>query len=131
MNGCRSFNVLDNAATNEGSAGSLMNAGLGLGLGMNVGSQMGVSVGRDMNINPSPIATIPPPLTQSAQYYLAINGQRQGPVDINTVVSWINSGGILPNNLIWKQGMSNWDMIQNLPEFANYFMTCPPPLPNP
>ena len=28
----RSFNVLDNAATNEGSAGGLMNAGLGLGL---------------------------------------------------------------------------------------------------
>ena len=126
----RSFNVLDNAATNEGSAGGLMNAGLGLGLGMNVGTQMGAGVGASMNINHAQQTVIPPPLPQTHQYYIAINGQRQGPIDMNTITSMINNGSLQPNTLIWKPGMPNWDKIQNLPEFSSYFMNCPPPLPN-
>ena len=126
----RSFNVLDNAATNEGSAGGLMNAGLGLGLGMNVGTQMGAGVCASMNINHAQQTVIPPPLPQTHQYYIAINGQRQGPIDMNTITSMINNGSLQPNTLIWKPGMPNWDKIQNLPEFSSYFMNCPPPLPN-
>lgn len=126
----RSFNVLDNAATNEGSAGGLMNAGLGLGLGMNVGGQMAAGVGANMNLNPqSNAAPLPPPLPQSPQYYLAINGQRHGPVDLNGVIALINNGNVQPDTQVWKQGMPNWDKIQNLQEFAGNFM-CPPPLPN-
>lgn len=37
----RSFNVLETAAGNEGSAGSVMGAGLGMGMGMGMGGPMG------------------------------------------------------------------------------------------
>ena len=123
----RSFDVLDTAAGNESAAGGLMNAGLGLGLGMNVGNQM-AGVGANMNVNPS-MQMAPPPLPTATQYYLAINGQSQGPYDANTVAMFINNRNVSAETLAWKQGMSGWEKIQMFPEFANYF-NCPPPIPN-
>lgn len=125
----RSFNVLDTAAGNESAAGGIMNAGLGLGLGMNMGGQMANGVGANFNINPSSPMATPPPLQQVVQYFLAINGQSQGPFDMNTVVSLISNRNISMETLVWKQGMANWDKIQNLQEFSMFF-NCPPPLPN-
>lgn len=117
----RSFNVLDSAASNDGAAGGLMNAGLGLGLGMNVGGQMGVGVGTAM---------MPPPIPQSVMYYLAINGQQQGPFDANTIMNYIVNRVITAETLAWKQGMPSWSKISTLPEFSAVFNACPPPLPN-
>ena len=125
----RSFNVLDNAAVNEGAGGGLMNAGLGLGLGMNIGNQAGANIANNMNVGSQPMGgAVPPPLPQSTQYYIVINGQQLGPVDANTIISHIHNGNVQPDNLVWKQGMANWDKIQTLTEFASYFMA-PPPLP--
>ncbi len=122
----RSFNVLDNAAANEGAAGAVMGAGLGLGMGMNVGSQVGATVAGNVNVNPA--ASMPPPLQTAVQYHLAINGQSQGPYDFNTVVAYIQNGTLMPTSLVWRQGMANWDKIMNLPDFAAYMTATPPPL---
>ena len=122
----RSFNVLDNAAANEGAAGAVMGAGLGLGMGMNVGSQVGATVAGNVNVNPA--ASMPPPLQTAVQYHLAINGQSQGPYDFNKVVAYIQNGTLMPTSLVWRQGMANWDKIMNLPDFAAYMTATPPPL---
>lgn len=119
----RSFDVLDKAAANEGGAGNLMGLGVGLGAGVNVGSQMGGIASQVMNTN-----VAPPPIPQSATYYIAINNQQQGPFDINAISQFINSGQINAETLIWKQGMPSWAKISTLLEFAQLFTTCPPPL---
>lgn len=124
----RSFNVLDNAASNEGAAGGLVGAGLGLGVGMNVGTQAAGTLGANMNVNP--VSATPPPLPQATMYHLALNGQSQGPYDFNVVSALINNGTVSSGTFVWKQGMANWDKIQNVPEFAPFFVSCPPPLPN-
>lgn len=41
----RSFDVLENAAQNEGSSGGIMGAGMGLGMGLNLGGTMGNMMG--------------------------------------------------------------------------------------
>lgn len=123
----RSFDVLDTAAGNENTAGNLMNAGLGLGIGMNAATQMGTNLGNTMNVNPAP--TTPPPLQQSVQYYLAINNQQVGPLDINTVMGYINNGTINATTLAWRQGMQSWAPIKDLPDFAHVFSPRPPALP--
>ena len=41
----RTFNILDKAASNEGGAASIMNAGMGLGMGINIGGIVGGAMG--------------------------------------------------------------------------------------
>ena len=41
----RTFNILDKAASNEGGAASIMNAGMGLGMGLNMGEVVGGVLG--------------------------------------------------------------------------------------
>ena len=123
----RSFDVLENAASNEGMAGGLMGAGLGMGAGMAVGGQM-ASVSSHINTNPAPM---PPPLPVSnVQYYLAINGTQQGPYNMEAIVSAIQSGRVTKDHLAWKTGMPNWAKVATFAEFFSYFNT-PPPIPIP
>lgn len=120
----RSFDVMEKAAANEGSMGTIANMGMGLGMSMNVGNQMGNMMNQNMNTN-----VAPPPLPQTSVLYVAINGQQQGPFDQNTIVSYIQSGQINSETLVWKQGMPSWARISSLLEFAPYFQSCPPPVP--
>lgn len=56
----RSFDVLDKAASNEGTAGNIMGAGMGLGMGFGVGGAVGgVMSGAMQNINPDAVAGKP------------------------------------------------------------------------
>lgn len=125
----RSFNVMENAASNDGIAGGLIGAGLGVGAGLGMGAQA-TSIASHLNTNPTPASVVPPPLpNQNVQYYLAVNGQQQGPFDFNSVVSAIQGKTIEGNTLAWKNGMPSWDKINTFQEFSQYF-SCPPPIPN-
>ena len=119
----RSFDVMQTAAANEGNGG-VVGMGLGLGAGVNMGAQMGNIVQQTLNTN-----LVPPPLPQSVSYYIAVNGQQQGPFDANAILSYIQSGQINTENLVWKPGMTGWAKISTLIEFADSFASCPPPLP--
>lgn len=120
----RSFDVLEKAATNEGPIGSAANMGIGLGMGISAGNQVGSMMGQNINTN-----AVPPPLPQVSTYFIAVNGQQQGPFDINTIASYIQTGQINSETLVWKQGMSTWTRISSLLEFAHMFQVCPPPVP--
>lgn len=117
----RSFNVLDSAAENEG--GGLIGAAVGIGAGVGVGTQIGAMVKEHINTNPTT-----PPL-QTAQYYIGVNGQQQGPFDFDSVRNLITTHQIDENVLIWKRGMTNWSRIGNVAEFNDVLNNCPPPLP--
>ena len=123
----RSFDVLESAANNEGMAGGLMGAGLGLGAGVAAGGQMS-SIASQMNTNPSSTAVPPPLPNANVLYFVVVNGAQQGPYDLKTIISLIQSGGMVRGQLVWKAGMANWAKIEELPEFASYFMI-PPPIP--
>lgn len=123
----RSFDVLEGAAKNPGGAGIFMGAGLGLGAGAALGGQM-ASVASQMNVNPSPA---PPPVPNAnVQYYLVVNGAQQGPFDMNTIVTAIQSGQVTKDMLVWKAGMANWAPINTVAEFSSFFLA-PPPVPTP
>lgn len=118
----RSFDVMDKAAANEGG-GNFVGLGMGLGAGANLGNQLGAMMTQQTGTQS------PPLLPQASTYYLAINGQQQGPFDANTVASYITNKQITAETLAWKQGMPAWSKISTLPEFATMFAACPPPLP--
>lgn len=120
----RSFDVMDKAAANEGIGGASMGMGMGLGAGVGLGNQMGTMGSQALNTS-----VAPPPLPQATVYYLAINGQQQGPFDVNTVISYINNGQISADTMVWKQGMPSWAKISTQIEFGHLFAACPPPIP--
>lgn len=120
----RSFDVLEKAAENTG--GGTMNAAVGLGAGLNIGSQMGSLAASTFNTQPQPV---PPPLPQ-AQYFLAVNGVQQGVYDIVALQSMLLQGKIDKDALIWKEGMSQWISIGQVPELNIQNDITPPPLPN-
>ena len=118
----RSFDVLGSAASNDsGSMGGIMGAGIGLGIGANMGNQIG-------NVMNTYSASVPPPIPQTAMYYLVLNGGQAGPYDAHTIVESVRNGKISAETLIWKQGMPNWSKISQLSEFSSMF-NCPPPMP--
>lgn len=120
----RTFGVMDKAASNESSAGGLLNAGLGLGAGLGIGNQMGNVASQALNAN-----IAPPPIPQTTMYYVAVNGQQQGPFDSNVIIGYIQNGQITADTLVWKNGMPTWAKISTLVEFSNLFGACPPPIP--
>lgn len=120
----RSFDVMEKAAANEGGMGNIANMGMGLGMGINMGNQMGTMMSQNVNTT-----VVPPPVPQVSTYFVLINGNQVGPCDMNTVLSYISSGQVNNDTLVWKQGMPTWDKISTLPEFINSFQNCPPPPP--
>lgn len=121
----RSFNVMDKAAANEGG-GNFVGLGMGLGAGTNLGNQLGSMMGAQSAIQ-QPVA--PPPIPQPVQFFVAINGQQQGPFDMRSITSYIFSGHITRDTLVWKQGMPSWAQASTVPELSLLFGACPPPLP--
>ncbi|KAK3604177.1 hypothetical protein CHS0354_001985 [Potamilus streckersoni] len=61
----RSFDVLETAAGNEGTAGGVMGAGMGLGMGVGVGNPIGQAMGQMVTPNNIPIINTQSPVNQS------------------------------------------------------------------
>jgi|GEM_PF-2732696 len=47
-------------------------------------------------------------------YYLAVNGQHQGPYN----AAQLREAGVMPSSLVWRQGMSEWKPISDIPELS-------------
>lgn len=124
-------NVLTTAAENLGTMGNvdlgggsgLNAAGLmvGMGIGGAIGNQMG---GMMNNINSTP----PPP--PSVTFHIALNGVQSGPFSIEQLKQLILSGQFTRNHHVWKEGMSSWELANNIPEIAILFGSIPPPPPS-
>lgn len=120
----RSFDVMDKAATNEsGTGAAFVNAGLGLGASLN----MGKLVGEQIQSNGS---DVPPPINTGVSYFLAVNGQQQGPYSAQQIQEAITKDSNILNLLAWKKGMTDWQPLKSFAEFAlNNNGDCPPPIP--
>lgn len=113
-------NAMEQAAKNPSGS----NAGLEMGMGFAMANQMGQMFNNQNQQNQSP-----PPIPGVAQYYIAVNGQQQGPYSMQTIQQMIQNGSIAKETLIWKQGMSAWTKAGDVSEVNSFFAAVPPPLP--
>ena len=118
----RSFDVLEKAAGNTG--GGAMNAAVGIGAGVGIGSQVAGLAGAFINTQP-PMA--PPPVPQ-AQYYVVVAGAQQGPFDMAALQAMIQQGSVNGDTLVWKAGMPQWAPLSSLGIISA--QPTPPPIPN-
>lgn len=111
-----------NASQNEGSGG-MMGMGMGAGMGMGMGQQMGGMMNQQQQ------NTNPPPIPGGVAYFVAVNGQQQGPFNMDQLRAAIGNGQITRDSLIWKNGMPSWVKASENPETSGLFGSVPPPLP--
>ena len=60
-----------------------------------------------------------------AQYYLAKDGQRIGPLSVEQLLQ----NGLTPESLVWTDGMTDWAPAGNIAELANAMAPAPAPQP--
>jgi hypothetical protein len=128
------------------SLGEMGNVNLGGGGGMNpagmmTGMMMGGAMGNQMagmmnqmgnTMNPqTPGNSQVPPPPPTVQYFVAVNGQQNGPFNLQQLQELVMNGQFTPNTFVWKQGMQNWEEAGKLLDLQNLFGAVPPPPPPP
>lgn len=130
-----SLGEMGNMGTGDSSGMNPANMMAGMMMGGAVGGQManmmnmmGQGMNQDMYQN---MQTPPPPPV--VQYMVIVNGQQCGPFNPEELIGLYNSGRITTKTYIWKQGMSNWESLENINELNNLLQlngnTPPPPPP--
>ncbi len=131
----RRYDILESAASNEGSSGNVMGAGLGLGMGVGLGSvfnnQMAQMGQQMMGGNSNPAGTPPPPPAAFSPYYIYTNNTQQGPFDMATLRTLATSNILTPQTLVWKEGMTGWAEAKSQPDLLSLFSSTPPTPPMP
>ncbi|MBN2881435.1 SPFH domain-containing protein [Candidatus Woesearchaeota archaeon] len=124
----RSFDVMETAAENEGSAGSMINAGLGLGAGLSLGNSMGNQfnqAGNNLNTNPS----TPPPIPNQKKFFFVVNGVHSQPFLLSDLPKLISEGMVKQETLAWTEGLQDWVKASEIEEIKKLFSQTPPPIP--
>jgi hypothetical protein len=71
----------------------------------------------------------PPPIPAAVQYFIAVNGQQQGPLTLAVIQEMIGQGKFTKETLVWKQGLANWIKAFDAEDLKALFGILPPPLP--
>jgi len=118
------------AAENPGgAAGAGIGAGMGIGAGLGFGQVVANNLGQNIGAGPQGAAVPPPPPT-AAQWYAMINNNQVGPITVEQLSAEVRSGQVSRNTHVWRQGMANWVVAEQVPDLASIF-TSPPPPPTP
>ena len=135
--------ILTAAADSLGEMGN-MNLGGGSGGGMNpagmmTGMMMGGAMGNQMagmmnnmgnTMNPqTPTNNQTPPPPPVTQYLLSVNGQQEGPFNMQQLQQMVMNSQLQTNTFVWKQGMQNWVEAGQVMELQSLFNSIPPPPP--
>jgi len=62
-------------------------------------------------------------------WYIALNGQQQGPFSQAQIQQSLAIGAYSPETLVWRQGFDNWRPISQVPELLNTSVTSPSSFP--
>jgi membrane protease subunit (stomatin/prohibitin family) len=120
----RGYDVLEKAASNEGSnASGFLNAGLGLGAGFGLTQQMKYDIDEVRSFD-SPTL-----------YYLFQDDQQLGPFTRQVVMDMAKRGLVSKVAYLWKSGMDQWVSVESEPELFSIIIEkssqTPPPFKSP
>lgn len=109
-----------------GDGGSMMGNAMGAGLGWGMANQMMGQMNQQNNMNNG---AVPPPLPGQVKFFVAVNGQQNGPYDMAQMQQMIQGGQLHREMLVWKDGMPAWTAAGSVAELSSFFGAVPPPLP--
>lgn len=62
-------------------------------------------------------------------YYAVVKGDRIGPLNNSEILKLIESKIIDKQTFVWKPGLTNWVLVEQLPEILKLVALTPPPIP--
>ena len=118
--GANNAGNVDLGGGNVGFNPAAMAASMAIGgvVGQNIASTMGGAM------SGNGIISTPPPVPTD-MYNVAKDGKPTGPFDMTKLAQMANSGELLPESLVWKQGMTAWTRADSVDELKGLF---PPPI---
>jgi len=70
-------------------------------------------------------------MSDTAIWYIGINGQQQGPLGTQQIIDMIRAGQLSTTAYVYGQAQPSWTPIAQVPAFAPMFALAPPPPPPP
>ena len=124
----KAADAMGDMAKNQGTGGTMMGMMLGGNLGAFAGQQV-FQQPQQQYQQPQQQMAPPPPPPAAPMFYVAVNGQQQGPFSIQQLQGMIAGGGFGPNSLVWTAGMSGWQAASTVAALSGLFGAVPPPPP--
>jgi membrane protease subunit (stomatin/prohibitin family) len=122
-------NAVEAAAKTPGGS---MGDGMGMGIGFAMAQQMAQTLNQNQQNQQAPHLSQqgPPPIPSNpAQFFLAVDGQQQGPFNTTALEQMARQGALTRDTLVWKQGMPAWIKAGEVTDLDTLFGAIPPPLP--
>lgn len=99
------------------------------GMGIAVAGQMAQSMNQSLRAMDLPGAGKVMPSTQPPVYYAVIDGRAAGPYSLTELSRLITERKIVKETYIWKPGMPQWELAENVGEVLRLVALTPPPIP--
>ena len=127
------FQFANSLESSGQGGGGLATDAMGLAMGMGMANQMmnQQNAAMQQQHQQQNQQAPPPPIPGQEPFFIAVNGQQQGPFTPAVLQQMASSGQFDKNTLVWKQGMAGWEAAGNVPVLAAVFANVPPPLPIP
>lgn len=99
------------------------------GMSMAIASQMVSSMNQSLNQMQIPGADRPMTSNADNIYFAVMNGKQSGPYSLTELSRLIAEKKIVKETYIWKPGMAQWELAENIAEVLQLVAITPPPLP--
>ncbi|MBQ8638353.1 MAG: DUF4339 domain-containing protein [Lachnospiraceae bacterium] len=99
------------------------------GMSMAIANQMATSMNQSLNQMQVPGAGKAMPQKSEDIYFAVIDGQQKGPYSLTELSRLIAEKKIVKETYIWKPGMSQWELAENVNEVLRLVAITPPPIP--
>lgn len=125
-NGAGNINLGDGGLSGFNPAAMMASIAVGGVVGNNIAGAVNNIIG---GINQPIQSNVAPPPIPTSSYYIAVNGKPTGPFNIPTLMQMATSGQFTANDLVWKNGMEEWQKAAIVDELKSLFNPIPP-IPN-
>ena len=102
---------------------------LEFGMGMAIATQMANSMNKSLTQMEIPGAGKVMPNNTDSIYYVVLDGKSEGPFSLTALSRLIAEKKIMKETYVWKPGMPQWDLAENISEVLRIVALTPPPIP--
>ncbi len=99
------------------------------GMGVAVAKQMVESMNSSLDSMAVPGAGKIQNINDERVYYVVVEGQTEGPYNMTEMTRLINSKKVHKETYVWKPGMKDWNLVENVEELLRLIALTPPPIP--
>ena len=99
------------------------------GMSMAIANQMASSMNQSLNQMQVPGAGKAMPASAENIYFAVIDGKQSGPYSLTELSRLIAEKKVVKETYIWKPGMAQWELAENVSEVLRLVAITPPPVP--